>query len=280
MPNEGRVKRRAVRPGVRLLATCLAGAPLACAGSVPEPDPPTNDERRAQDSEPTSEVGGRDPAAEQAFALCYEQETADGSACSCWSLFMAKHLDGASPAQRLYAESQREMCEPAPDPPPAVDYPEVTSGWKTCFREFAGALQKANASTLPYTERLSLLGRHCGTNLGMLPMTNVMTGTQYQQDGVNVYQLHLDANTCYSILAAGDEGVRNLDMALRRNGRNVAKDTAQDNYPSVGYCATETGAYQILIAVQQGRGHYAVQVWRRPVGATEATKKPTLTVSL
>jgi hypothetical protein len=271
------MRDRIMRQQHRLAFTGFIALAASACGSETVPEPETPATPTVPDGAAAAEEA---KLREEAFALCFEQQEADGQACSCWSLFAKKHATGATEAQTRYVESETSMCNPAADPTAQTQYPVVKSAWDKCFGEFGAALKRPESSNLAFADRLGLLGQHCGANMGMLPSTNIIVGTQYKEDGANVYVIHLEAGVCYSILAAGDDTVGDLDMALRYNGTNIAKDTAKDNYPSVGHCPAETGTYQILIAVEEGRGHYALQVWKRPKDAAEAKDKPTLTVSL
>ncbi|MGE0787956.1 MAG: hypothetical protein AB7S26_19940 [Sandaracinaceae bacterium] len=73
---------------------------------------------------------------------------------------------------------------------------------------------------------------------------------------------HLRAGDCYTIVAFGSDGVRNLDVELLDDrGESVATDRTTDSQAAVQVCPDAEGDYQIAVRMAQGGGSYVVSSW-------------------
>ena len=77
---------------------------------------------------------------------------------------------------------------------------------------------------------------------------------------VATHRLDLDAGACYAIVAAGDGGVRDLDLRLLDDrDAELARDTATDPRPRLRACAERSGPYRLEVRMFDGNGRYAVR---------------------
>jgi hypothetical protein len=72
---------------------------------------------------------------------------------------------------------------------------------------------------------------------------------------------------CYKVLGLGGEGVEDLDVRIYDpNDVLLQRDTTEDPRPLLGrmrpICPPESGTYRIEARVAEGRGEFAVQVYR------------------
>lgn len=79
----------------------------------------------------------------------------------------------------------------------------------------------------------------------------------------------LKAGHCYRIVAAGGEGVEDLDLFLYEpDGVQSQQDPGEDRYPALGVqaeiCPYQPGAYRIQVHMYRGQGPFALRVYRTP----------------
>jgi len=87
------------------------------------------------------------------------------------------------------------------------------------------------------------------------------------EGGTQEYEVDLEGNKCYAILAVGDSGVRNLDlMLLDSAGHEVDRDDAADSRPTVRVCPTADGHYRMRVRMMSGVGDYVYAPYRWPRG--------------
>ena len=91
----------------------------------------------------------------------------------------------------------------------------------------------------------------------------VQTG-RLRQRGKKNFNFVLQAGQCYRVIGVGDQSVRDLDIFLRVRGRNVAEDTATDNFPVVSYCPTARVRAQVRVLMFAGQGEFAVGIFNGP----------------
>jgi hypothetical protein len=96
--------------------------------------------------------------------------------------------------------------------------------------------------------------------LGYRRVGPVLTGTlpaQRQDDRV----IALTSDTCYTLVAAGGQGVDDLDLRLVNTyGRLVAEDRRSDSRPTVKLCPRRSGAYHALVHMYAGQGSWSLAV--------------------
>ena len=141
----------------------------------------------------------------------------------------------------------------------APDESRPKGAWDACYSNFS---PDGNA-----VEDLKKLARACGATGGMHPLTGVQTGQQSQSDPVQRFTFTVPtAGRCYRVYAAGDAGVRDLDVLIRDPaGGDVTGDVTHDSWPVVPpagpACFEKPGIYVLEVSVYQGTGKFALQVW-------------------
>jgi hypothetical protein len=87
------------------------------------------------------------------------------------------------------------------------------------------------------------------------------------EGGTQEYEVDLEGNKCYAILAVGDSGVRNVDLTLLdAAGREVDRDDAGDSRPTVRVCPSADGHYRMRVRMMSGAGNYVYAPYRWPRG--------------
>ena len=90
---------------------------------------------------------------------------------------------------------------------------------------------------------------------------------QLAEGGTQEYEVDLQGNNCYAILAVGDSGVRNLDLTLLdQSGTEVDRDDAPDTRPTVRVCPTADGHYRMRVRMMSGTGNYVYAPYHWPRG--------------
>jgi len=85
--------------------------------------------------------------------------------------------------------------------------------------------------------------------------------------GTTAYEVDLEGENCYALLAVGDSGVRNLDLTLLdSSGREVDRDVAADARPIVRVCPSAAGHYRMQVRMASGSGAYVYAAYRWPRG--------------
>jgi hypothetical protein len=112
---------------------------------------------------------------------------------------------------------------------------------------------------------LSQLTAMCGGSTAMRPVTAVIEGAQSDREPIARYSFKGELGRCYRVFAASDPSVQDLDMAvLAPDSTVVAHDTNSDAFPILNpdgpICLTQPGTYTVLVSVERGQGHYALQV--------------------
>ncbi len=87
------------------------------------------------------------------------------------------------------------------------------------------------------------------------------------EGGTQEYEVDLEGNKCYAILAVGDSGVRNVDLTLLdTTGHEVDRDDAGDARPTVRVCPSADGHYRMRVRMMSGTGDYVYAPYRWPRG--------------
>ena len=87
------------------------------------------------------------------------------------------------------------------------------------------------------------------------------------EGGTQEYEVDLEGDKCYAILAVGDAGVRNMDLTLLdAAGHEVDRDDAGDSRPTVRVCPTATGHFRMRVRMMSGTGTYVYAPYRWPRG--------------
>lgn len=103
---------------------------------------------------------------------------------------------------------------------------------------------------------------------GFEPAGPLWTGELKGRGGLS-HMLMLNYGRCYRILAAGSEGISDLDIALLdSNDVERLRDQTANRYPAIGLspelCPQHSGLHRVEIRAFKGRGRYAMQAYRSP----------------
>jgi hypothetical protein len=177
------------------------------------------------------------------------------------ALISCSHNGGAAktPASTGTASLELQHGPPPQLPSPMMVADSVHGGaFETCYQSFHPTGNAKN----DLIQMTSL----CGKSTSMKAVTPVLEGTQSQSDPIARYTFHGELGRCYRIFSASDRGVRDLDMAiLDPTHAVIGHDTNEDAFPILNpdgpLCLTRPGAYTVLVSVERGTGHYALQVW-------------------
>jgi hypothetical protein len=79
----------------------------------------------------------------------------------------------------------------------------------------------------------------------------------------------LRAGRCYRVVAAGSDGVEDMDLLLYDpEGVLTQQDPAEDRFPVLGLqaeiCPPEGGAYRLQVHMYKGGGEFAARIYRTP----------------
>ncbi|MBZ0115501.1 MAG: hypothetical protein K8H88_00805 [Sandaracinaceae bacterium] len=93
------------------------------------------------------------------------------------------------------------------------------------------------------------------------------TTQQLDEGGTRGFEVDLEGNKCYAILAVGDASVRNLDLRLLdARGAEVDRDDGPDARPTVRVCPRTSGHYTMQVRMTQGSGAFVYAPYRWPRG--------------
>ncbi|MEQ8458186.1 MAG: pre-peptidase C-terminal domain-containing protein [Sandaracinaceae bacterium] len=97
--------------------------------------------------------------------------------------------------------------------------------------------------------------------MGLVQSGEISEGS-LAEGGVARVTSHLRAGDCYTIVAFGSEGVRDLDVVVMDDtGTEVAADRTNDAQAAAQLCPEAEGDYQIAVRMAQGNGGYVVTSW-------------------
>jgi hypothetical protein len=111
------------------------------------------------------------------------------------------------------------------------------------------------------------LGLLCGPANGMKPLGAMLTGEA--TDNAVEHPLEVRQGDCFRIFAVADSTVSDLAVVVRDpKGGPVASDHNNDRWPILNpdgpFCLVDAGKYAVEVRARQGRGRYALQIWRLP----------------
>ena len=85
--------------------------------------------------------------------------------------------------------------------------------------------------------------------------------------GPEVLELPLRSGSCYLLLAAGSEGIRELEIALHHgDGSEVARDDANGRVAALHHCPAQSGTFYASVQATAGNGLFALRVLHGPNG--------------
>jgi len=111
-------------------------------------------------------------------------------------------------------------------------------------------------------------------SLGMNQLGHLSEGSLAEGGTVNL-PLDLEAR-CYTFVAFGGEGARDVDLSLLdANNNRLAGDNTRDAQAALRWCARTRGRYTLALRMASGSGSYLVGTWQGgaatggPLGASE-----------
>jgi hypothetical protein len=129
----------------------------------------------------------------------------------------------------------------------------------TCYAQFRPTSTPERDVT-----RVALL---CGPENGMKPVGPVITGEA--SDNPVEHPLEVKPGECFRLFAVAAGPVGDLAVEVRDpKGVPVASDHNNDRWPILNpdgpFCLLDGGKYSVRVHARQGRGPYALQVWKLP----------------
>jgi hypothetical protein len=143
------------------------------------------------------------------------------------------------------------MNRRAPDP--------VGGSWVTCYGNY-------RPTSTPERD-VTRLGILCGPSNGMKPVGTTTVGEA--SENPTEHELDVRQGDCFRIFAVADATVSDLAVVVRDpKGGPIASDHNNDRWPILNpdgpFCLVDAGKYSVEVRARQGRGKYAMQIWRLP----------------
>jgi hypothetical protein len=111
----------------------------------------------------------------------------------------------------------------------------------------------------------------CGTPTGLLEYAAPALGhLRSTNDKRDTFTLKVYKGWCYRYIAAGDVGIKNLDILVEKPGGALVADDKQNGPVAIiesdkPWCTTEDAQFEFHIEVHgEGAGKYVFGVWARP----------------
>lgn len=105
-------------------------------------------------------------------------------------------------------------------------------------------------------------GEACAAPLKMHVVGAPLRGTEADKDAQQDHKQHVDANKCYRVYFAGDEGVRDIVAIARDSNGDVVAQSGGTALPQDGaMCFTAADDVTLSIAIGAGKGAYVAQWW-------------------
>jgi hypothetical protein len=135
----------------------------------------------------------------------------------------------------------------------------VGGSWVTCYGNY-------RPTSTPERD-VTRLGILCGPANGMKPVGAMAEGEI--TDNAIELPLEVRQGDCFRIFAVAEKTVSDLAVVVRDpKGGPVASDHNNDRWPILNpdgpFCLVDAGKYSVEVRARQGRGKYALQIWRLP----------------
>jgi hypothetical protein len=113
---------------------------------------------------------------------------------------------------------------------------------------------------------VAALSKACAKATKMKLVGKTLTGKQSDSGSPQSFPLKAAAKHCYRVYAAGGEGIKDLDVAIKDSAGNVAGEDATDAATAVvledgAVCFKEADAATVVVSVGSGSGAFALQIW-------------------
>lgn len=159
------------------------------------------------------------------------------------------------------------QATPAPSnlPPMATMPPPGVAGSKKAKRRHDAALSACAIAAAPSkdpADTVKRLGEGCAAPSKMKPVGTMLRGQQSEREGHQENRFRAEANHCYRVYVAGEEGVRDLVVVLRDSAGDIVAEAPAPAVPDDGpVCFTAGDEVSVLVGVGAGKGAWAAQVW-------------------
>ena len=135
----------------------------------------------------------------------------------------------------------------------------VGGSWVTCYGNY-------RPTSTPERD-VTRLGLLCGPANGMMPVGATVTGEATENGTQHPFDVR--AGECFRIFAVAEPSAADLAVEVRDpKGLPVASDHNNDRWPILNpdgpFCLLDPGKYLVRVHARQGRGKYALQIWRLP----------------
>lgn len=156
---------------------------------------------------------------------------------------------------------------PAGLPPMAAMPPPGAAGSKKAKKKSDGNLFSCGGGAKPSgkdpAEVVKRVGESCAAASKMKPMGPPFKGPQADKDAHSEHKFRVEANKCYRVYFATDEGVKDAVALVRdSNGDMVADSNGNVAVPHDGaMCFTQADEVTLMIGIGTGKGTYVAQIW-------------------
>lgn len=151
-------------------------------------------------------------------------------------------------------------------PPMASMPPPGVAGSKRAKKKpdsaLAACVAPAKATASSPGEHVKKIGEACAAASKMKPVGPMMRGQQGDKDAHQENKFRAEANHCYRLYVAGDEGMKDVVVVLRDSAGDIIAEAPGPAVPEEGaVCFTAADDVSVLVGVGSGKGAWAAQVW-------------------
>lgn len=91
--------------------------------------------------------------------------------------------------------------------------------------------------------------------------------------GPDVIEVQLRSGSCYLLVSAGSEAIRELDVTLHAgDGAEIVRDDATGRLAALHHCPPQSGTFYVAVQATAGNGLFALRVLRGPNGLDVRTE--------
>jgi hypothetical protein len=133
----------------------------------------------------------------------------------------------------------------------------VGGSWVTCYGNYR--------PTSTPEQDVTRLGILCGPANGMRLVGNTLKGEA--SEAMSEHPFDARSGECFRIFAVAETSAPDIAVVVRDpKGSPIASDHNNDRWPIVNpdgpFCVLETGKYALQVHARQGKGKFALQIWR------------------
>jgi hypothetical protein len=161
---------------------------------------------------------------------------------------------------------------PAVSPPPsglpplAAMPPPGVAGSKKARKKRDAALFTCGGGARPSAkdpaDLVKRLGEACAAASKMRTVGPLLRAQQADRDAHQEHKVRVEANKCYRVVFATEEGVTDAVVVMRDSAGDVVAESAGAALPEDGaICFTSADEVTLMVAIGAGKGGYAAQVW-------------------